>query len=483
MTAVRVARRSRKLNPAIPPTPPNATAELNEDQARTVSELQAAIDRGDPICRLLGYAGTGKSFSVVRLLKVYAQYRPVLLTAPTNKAAAVLRAMAAEIGGKVEANTIHRVLGLRPQLDEDRGHYVLKRVRQPAIDDGGLIVVDEASMVDTQLMRFITQAAQTTKAQILFVGDPAQLPPIFEAESPAFSGPGVIARLTQIVRQKANHPVLSMTQTIRDAMKGGQVPRFETKHSSDGSLIHLDAPEFESEMLKAMHSPQYQTDPDHCRVLTWTNGRCDHYNRLIRRSLLGQQAEQQAILPGETVVACNPILELGASIGDSATVINAAPDIHHSIPCLKARIANSKGKQIDVWVVRPDGREAYKLELSRLAKVANSLQSEFNDHRNGNTLSQYPQLTDKRRKAAWVQFFEFKDEAFADLRPIHASTVHRSQGSTYEKVFVDLTDIGRSTRRDVLLRLLYVALTRSRGDVYVTGELPDRLYREMEEGN
>jgi exodeoxyribonuclease-5 len=69
------------------------------------------------------------------------------------------------------------------------------------------------------------------------------------------------------------------------------------------------------------------------------------------------------------------------------------------------------------------------------------------------------------------------------LRPIHASTVHRSQGSTYEKVFVDLTDIGRSTRRDVLLRLLYVALTRSRGDVYVTGELPDRLYREMEEGN
>jgi len=159
-------------------------------------------------------------------------------------------------------------------------------------------------------------------------------------------------------------------------------------------------------------------------------------------------------------------------------VLNAVPDIRHSIPALKARIANSKGKQLDVWVVTPDGKEVYKQELSKLAKVANQLQSEFNDHRNGNTLSMYPPLSDKRRRAAWVTFFEFKDESFSDLRPVHASTVHRSQGSTYEKVFVDLTDIGRSTRRDVLLRLLYVALTRSRGDVYVTGELPERLYRE-----
>ena len=347
MTAALKIRRSRKLNSAIPPTPPNATAALNEDQGTAISELRTAIDRGDPVCRLLGFAGTGKSFSVVRLLKLYADRRPVLLTAPTNKAAAVLRAMAAEIGGKVESATIHRVLGLRPQLDEDRGRYILKRVRQPAIEEGALIVVDECSMVDSQLLRFITQAAQIARAQVLYVGDPAQLPPIFEAESPAFNGPGVTARLTEIVRQKADHPILSMTQLIRDAMKGGPVPRFETKHSGDGSLIHLDAPAFEAAMLKAMHGPEYQADPDHCRVLCWTNGKTAHYNQMIRRSLLGLKADEQALLPGETVVACNPILELGASIGDSVTVINAVPDIHHSIPCLKATIANSKGRRLD----------------------------------------------------------------------------------------------------------------------------------------
>lgn len=124
MSAFLKPRRARKLKPAIAPIAPNAPAQLNEDQARAVSELRTAIDRGDPVCKLSGFAGTGKSFSVVRLLQTYAHHRPVLLTAPTNKAAAVLRAMASEIGGKVETATIHKVLGLRPQLDEDRGRYV-----------------------------------------------------------------------------------------------------------------------------------------------------------------------------------------------------------------------------------------------------------------------------------------------------------------------------------------------------------------------
>ena len=82
-----------------------------------------------------------------------------------------------------------------------------------------------------------------------------------------------------------------------------------------------------------------------------------------------------------------------------------------------------------------------------------------------------------------MAFFEFKNDTFCDLRPIHSSTVHKAQGSTYQTVYVDLTDIGRNTRKDVLLRLLYVALTRSRGDVVVTGELPGRLYLDTGEDN
>ena len=126
---------------------------------------------------------TGKSFSVVRLLKFYADRRPVLLTGHEINAFLFYALWAVSLSSEVQADTIHKVLGLRPQLDENLGRYILKRVRQPVIEPGTLIVVDEASMVDSQLLRFIRQAAQCAQAQVLFVGNPAQLPPIFEAKS------------------------------------------------------------------------------------------------------------------------------------------------------------------------------------------------------------------------------------------------------------------------------------------------------------
>lgn len=470
--------RSRRTKARVPLAPP--APDLNEDQARAVAALTAAIQRGDPVCRLLGYAGTGKSFSVVRLLQFYAPQRPVLLTAPTNKAAAVLRAMALEIGGSVKSTTIHKALGLRPEVDADQGRYLLKRVKGMEIPEGALVVIDECSMVDRVLMRFIRQGAEEAHAQILFVGDPAQLPPIFEAESPAFSGDGVTAYLTEIVRQQADHPILDMTRRIREAMAGGPVPRFETRWGESGSLIALDEAAFEAALLEAMQSPDAQRDPDDCRVLAWTNARTQTYNQLIRRTLRGPDADQQALLPGEKVVACTPLLEAGVSIGDTVTVLEATPDAHaaHAIPCLRTKIRTDTGKGVEVWVVRPEGQERYRETLSHLAKVARVLQAEHNAHRDAGTLHRYSLSHDQQRRKAWVAFFQFKDALFADLRPIHASTAHRSQGSTYQTVFVDLTDIGRNTRRDVLLRLLYVGLTRARGDVYVTGELPARLYRE-----
>jgi exodeoxyribonuclease-5 len=454
--------RKRKQKAAYIPT------DLNADQVAAVTQLATAIDRGDPVCRLLGYAGTGKSFATVRLLRTYAHERPVLLTAPTNKAAAVLRNMASEIGGDVEATTIHKALGLRPEVNADKGRVFLKQVKQPEIKLGSLVLIDEASMIDSVLMGFIHKGVREAHAQVLYVGDPAQLPPVFEAQSPAFSGAGVTCRLTQIVRQAQDHPILAMTAKIRAAIDGAEVPRFQTEKHAAGSLLHLDPAAFETELLAAFRSAAYETDPDHCRVLAWTNQRTNAYNRIIRRALLGPNADQHSLLPGEIVVACSPIVGR-VSVGDFVTVVEAKPVNHHGIPAYRAIIQPDKGKPLEVFTVRPEGYPAFKGKLSELVREAQELQKRVG------TLTH---LEDQQRRAAWVQFFAFKDEAFCDLRPIHASTVHKSQGSTYQTVYVDLTDIGRNTRRDVLLRLLYVALTRARGDVVVTGELPSRLYLE-----
>jgi exodeoxyribonuclease-5 len=63
------------------------------------------------------------------------------------------------------------------------------------------------------------------------------------------------------------------------------------------------------------------------------------------------------------------------------------------------------------------------------------------------------------RKAAWAQFWRFK-RMFHKVRYGAAITAHRSQGSTYENVFVDQMDILANSDKRTAFKCLYVAFTR-----------------------
>jgi ATP-dependent exoDNAse (exonuclease V) alpha subunit len=73
----------------------------------------------------------------------------------------------------------------------------------------------------------------------------------------------------------------------------------------------------------------------------------------------------------------------------------------------------------------------------------------------------------------WKDFFDVKEKV-ADLRPTYACTVHKSQGSTYDNVFIDLYSIGKNNKPNEVARLLYVAVTRASNNVYLYGNLPDK---------
>jgi len=60
------------------------------------------------------------------------------------------------------------------------------------------------------------------------------------------------------------------------------------------------------------------------------------------------------------------------------------------------------------------------------------------------------------------------------LRPMFASTVHKSQGSTYDTVFINLSDIGRCNIASDVARMMYVAITRASKKVVLYGSLPNR---------
>ncbi len=170
--------------PALKPSPVNQPLpddpELTPDQAEALRSIEATFAPG-AFYLLTGHAGTGKTYLMQRLTKnMLANKRRVILSAPTHKAVTVLARKLAEarIEG-VTCRTIHSVLSLKAKPQTDRLVFQRDRGAEPVTAD--VVVVDECSMVDEDLFRHIKR--HLPNAFVLFVGDPAQLPPVGETES------------------------------------------------------------------------------------------------------------------------------------------------------------------------------------------------------------------------------------------------------------------------------------------------------------
>jgi len=66
----------------------------------------------------------------------------------------------------------------------------------------------------------------------------------------------------------------------------------------------------------------------------------------------------------------------------------------------------------------------------------------------------------------WPTYFRLK-ELYIDLRHAEALTIHKSQGSTFDTVFVDTTSLYTCRNPNERRRLLYVACSRARHTLYL----------------
>ena len=138
-------------------------ARLDDQQRRAVA---AVLARG--LVLLEGGPGTGKTSTVAAMINAVQQLCPrarIHLAAPTGKAAARLGQAS---GDRHPYSTLHRLL-------EQRGDRFLRNRHHPLRLD--LLIVDEVSMVDLELMAALVEALPAS-CRLVLVGDPAQLPPV-----------------------------------------------------------------------------------------------------------------------------------------------------------------------------------------------------------------------------------------------------------------------------------------------------------------
>ena len=168
---------------------------------------------------ITGGPGTGKTTILNGILSLLGQMQlRCLLAAPTGRAAKRLT----EVTGE-EASTIHRLL--EASIDPATGDMVFLRDADNPLK-GDVIIVDEMSMVDVQLLYALLQAVPRNKRLIL-VGDPDQLPPVgpgFPFRDMLRSGVLPTVQLTEIFRQAQQSLIVMNAHRVNQ----GQLPELKT---------------------------------------------------------------------------------------------------------------------------------------------------------------------------------------------------------------------------------------------------------------
>lgn len=151
---------------------------------------------------IAGYAGTGKTTLVHFIIQELGlNENQVVFVAYTGKAALVLKQK-----GNKNAITAHKLLYHSEELPDGTYRHT---PREKLEKKYSLIVVDEASMLPQEMINLLLSHHVHT----IFLGDPAQLPPI-DGEQTILNTPHVF--LDEIVRQALDNPIIKLSMKIRN---------------------------------------------------------------------------------------------------------------------------------------------------------------------------------------------------------------------------------------------------------------------------
>ena len=418
------------------------TFKLNDEQEQAVIAMAEYLSNEEPFFVLSGQAGVGKT-TCVKSLTAHTKGR-IVFTAPTNKAVSVIRSVLTDDNFIPDCCTIYSLLGLKM---EPSGEVKILSAPDPTaykISNYDLVVVDEAGMLNSQVFSYV-QSAADTGIKFLFMGDAAQLPPVGESRSPIWDIQEGF-ELTKVMRH--DNQILTLATAIRE-WQGQQFPRVQIAGSSDinGGVVKLNASGLQTKMLDYAKEGLF-SKPGFCKALAWRNVTVNSTNKMLRQAMFHNPGVWE---PGERILAASPIKDLEgnkiASTDDEGTVLSVSIEQHPlfmDMRVYRLNCAMDTNTNATFFVLHEDSMGDFKLQKEKLLATA------------------------KRRpnKKTWNDFWFFV-ESMHDIRYGYATTVHRSQGSTYTDTFVDVLDILRNGDRKEALQCLYVACTRSKRFLFV----------------
>ena len=367
-------------------------AEEQLEAVRTAASSKVMILTGGP--------GTGKTTILNAIIQVFAENKAkILLAAPTGRAAKRM----SEASGR-EARTIHRLLEYTPKDDG-----FARNEDNPLAC--GLLVVDEASMMDTMLAYHLLKAAPLG-ATIVFVGDVHQLPSVGPGNvlgDLIASGAMPVVELVEVFRQAAESEIVCNAHLINR----GQIPDLRRNEGDFFCLARWDAHERVADIIVDLVK-----------------------NHIPRRFGLDPFDDIQVLAPMHkgTVGAANLNARLQQALNPSPEALQRGERVYR-LGDKVMQIRNNYEKDV------------YNGDIGRISSV------------------------DEKEKCLVVRyddrFVGYEWEELDEIVAAYAISIHKSQGSEYPAVVIPLM-----TQHYMLLQrnLIYTGVTRGKRLVVLVGE-------------
>lgn len=426
-----------------------------ESQEILINKIKKFLTSDQKYFRVIGRAGSGKTTAIKLALeellnkKQSGEFPHVVGIALSHKAKNVLadasipytRTFASAYGFKevIRHNGERDFEPSKFNVEKPIGHL-----------DIPVFVHDEVSQYSHKMLGIVLKETSMF-SKVIFMGDSAQLPPIdakmkVDEDSPVFSmelPEDCQHELTERVRQKKGNPILDLSDMIIEEIFGNQnlnrvIQEILKPKLCDGQG-YLILPEIELNS-KYIESENYLKN----KMIAYRNNRIDYLNNATRDLIFPDTHE--SLIKGDLVFMTNnfkndkPMFKLNNSDEYEVGEVNKMFIQNEHGPGVECYLGEIETNYYSSYIITPTeyGIDTYNNIVSQL------------------------QMDAKQNGFLWKDFYAFKS-MFCEYTMGYAINVYRSQGSTYENVFLDLNDIlttGPLTSKRKL-QSIYTALTRA----------------------
>lgn len=546
---------------------------------------------------LVGYAGTGKTTLMAKFINTLVEEnicKRIVMAAPTHKAVNIAKSKLfpdsekdySELNKIINIMTIHRLLNYQSYVGQEGEKFFARGKVDPNWSIYDLVVVDECSMLSNQIISDIKDIINKgingkLNTKIIYVGDPAQLPPVNQSDSKIFNSTIRKLELDKIIRT-SNQMIMELSNSHRKwifSKKDEDIPHVGEYESTYIKLYSVDSKETkkwlddfilllktnnedkkEKKKIKTNDSgldfglkQQEKSNDDSINnkeeqnkfmddhmvminnhnnniILTWTNKKSNLYNQYIREKMFNKKDLAQWEI-GEILIFndFHRIMKINQdnlinidnvekekpepiSFYTSEQVkLISVKQIKYKFELLKFKINNNIDSdlndkfrksykkinqlvgidEIDIYEmevqkiidliensdsnsipkykilsIHPNSEKKHYLIIEGVEKIIVDLKTSCHKLINQSKIDNMKKCelqseVEKKLNKLYKEYQTKIIECFAELNYGYCITVHKSQGSTFKNVFIDINDILTNNNISETSKCLYTAITRS----------------------